>query len=108
MLRNNLPDHPVTLHPHGVLYNKSSEGAPYADGTPASEHADDAVLPGQVRRVVCSTPAPTRRGGRDPSCTDACPYTLPSTSSPSVGSFLTRSAQIHAQIPFPFATLPCP
>ncbi len=31
-LLNRLP-HPVSLHPHGVFYNKSSEGALYADNT---------------------------------------------------------------------------
>jgi hypothetical protein len=29
-----------------VLYNKSSEGAPYMDGTWDYDKADDAVLPG--------------------------------------------------------------
>ena len=29
---NRLPD-PVSVHPHGVFYNKSSEGALYNDGT---------------------------------------------------------------------------
>ncbi len=29
---NRLPG-PVSVHPHGVFYNKSSEGALYSDGT---------------------------------------------------------------------------
>lgn len=29
---NRLPE-PVSVHPHGVFYNKSSEGALYADDT---------------------------------------------------------------------------
>ncbi len=29
---NRLPQ-PVSVHPHGVFYNKTSEGALYADGT---------------------------------------------------------------------------
>lgn len=47
LLKNQLVEqHAVTLHPHGVLYNKSSEGAPYMDGTWDADKADDAVLPG--------------------------------------------------------------
>ena len=36
------------MHPHGVLYNKSSEGTPYMDGTWDAEKADDAVAPGKT------------------------------------------------------------
>ena len=34
--RNMLPagGPPVSMHPHGVLYDKDSEGSPYADGLP--------------------------------------------------------------------------
>lgn len=32
--RNKLPEHNVTMHPHGVWYTKDSEGSPYADGLP--------------------------------------------------------------------------
>ena len=32
VFRNNVR-FPTTLHVHGLLYNKSSEGSPYADGT---------------------------------------------------------------------------
>jgi FtsP/CotA-like multicopper oxidase with cupredoxin domain len=38
---------PLSVHPHGVLYNKANEGAPYADGTPADQQNDDAVPPGE-------------------------------------------------------------
>jgi hypothetical protein len=34
-----------SIHPHGVLYDKSSEGAPYSDGSSSSEKGDDAVAP---------------------------------------------------------------
>jgi hephaestin len=37
---------PATIHPHGVLYTKSSEGAPYNDGTSGTDKTDDAVPPG--------------------------------------------------------------
>jgi hephaestin len=39
---------PLSVHPHGVFYNKASEGAPYDDGTPARDMRDDAVPPGEV------------------------------------------------------------
>jgi FtsP/CotA-like multicopper oxidase with cupredoxin domain len=39
---------PYSLHPHGLQYNKSSEGAPYAaDGIPESQEKDDSVPPGE-------------------------------------------------------------
>ena len=34
------------MHPHGVFYTKSSEGAPYDDGTSGADKADDGVPPG--------------------------------------------------------------
>lgn len=43
---------PLSLHPHGVVYRKGSEGAPYADGTyKLSDTGDDAV-PGNGSRWV--------------------------------------------------------
>ncbi len=44
VFRNNTP-HPASVHPHGVLYQKDSEGAPYDDGTAGNDKADDAVPP---------------------------------------------------------------
>ncbi|HSG82803.1 MAG TPA: multicopper oxidase domain-containing protein, partial [Gemmatimonadota bacterium] len=40
--RNNA-SFPASLHPHGVFYNKDSEGSPYVDGTSGSDKADDGV-----------------------------------------------------------------
>jgi len=45
VFKNDL-DRPVSIHMHGLLYDKASEGAPYADGTTADEQGDDAVPPG--------------------------------------------------------------
>jgi hephaestin len=45
VFKNNL-ERPVSIHMHGLLYDKASEGAPYADGTGAAEQGDDAVPPG--------------------------------------------------------------
>lgn len=39
---------PASVHPHGVFYNKASEGAPYADGTNGAAKADDAVATGDT------------------------------------------------------------
>lgn len=37
-----------SVHPHGVFYNKDSEGAPYVDGTSGSDALDDGVAPGKT------------------------------------------------------------
>jgi manganese oxidase len=42
VFRNTCP-FPTSVHPHGVFYNKNSEGAPYNDGTSGAAKADDAV-----------------------------------------------------------------
>jgi hephaestin len=47
VFRNNL-DRPVSVHMHGLLYQKNSEGAPYDDGSPAADRGDDAVAPGST------------------------------------------------------------
>uniref|UniRef100_A0A672MA75 ferroxidase n=1 Tax=Sinocyclocheilus grahami TaxID=75366 RepID=A0A672MA75_SINGR len=36
-----------SLHPHGVFYEKNSEGALYPDGTTGRDKRDDAVAPGE-------------------------------------------------------------
>jgi len=59
VFRNNTP-HPASMHPHGVFYTKSSEGAPYADSTSGADKADDAVLPGGTHVYVW--PVPERAG----------------------------------------------
>jgi len=52
--------HPYTMHPHGVFYNKDSEGAPYADGSGGADKDDDAVPPGSTH--VYLWPVPDRAG----------------------------------------------
>lgn len=37
---------PLSIHPHGVFYDKANEGAPYNDGTSGAAKADDGVPPG--------------------------------------------------------------
>ncbi len=59
VFRNNGPQ-PFSVHPHGVFYDKSSEGAPYEDGTASADKADDAVPPGGTHTYVW--PVPERAG----------------------------------------------
>ena len=59
VFRNNT-DKPRSVHPHGVFYAKSSEGAPYNDGTSGADKADDAVPPGGT--VTYTWRVPERAG----------------------------------------------
>ncbi|XP_006902428.1 PREDICTED: hephaestin-like protein 1 [Elephantulus edwardii] len=43
----NFASRPYSLHPHGVFYNKDSEGALYPDGTSGKNKDDDMVPPGK-------------------------------------------------------------
>lgn len=51
VFRNNAA-YPYSMHPHGVFYNKDSEGAIYADGTDGADKADDAVPQGGTHVYV--------------------------------------------------------
>jgi FtsP/CotA-like multicopper oxidase with cupredoxin domain len=59
VFRNN-GDRPYSVHPHGVLYDKASEGVPYNDGTNGNDKADDGVPPGGTHTYVW--PVPERAG----------------------------------------------
>lgn len=59
VFRNN-GNRPYSIHPHGVFYEKSSEGVPYNDGTSAGDKADDGVAPGTTYTYVW--PVPERAG----------------------------------------------
>ena len=50
----------VSMHPHGVFYNKDSEGAPYADKSGAKDRGDDGVPQGGTH--VYTWPVPDRAG----------------------------------------------
>jgi FtsP/CotA-like multicopper oxidase with cupredoxin domain len=54
---------PTSIHPHGVRYAKDSEGAGYADGSPADSHDDDAVPPGGTHTYRWEVP---QRAGPGP------------------------------------------
>jgi len=47
---------PFSVHPHGVFYEKDSEGAPYDDGTWGADTADDAVPPGGMHTYTWGVP----------------------------------------------------
>jgi len=40
--------HPYSVHPHGVFYEKASEGSPYADGVADSAKGGASVAPGKT------------------------------------------------------------
>jgi FtsP/CotA-like multicopper oxidase with cupredoxin domain len=47
---------PASMHPHGVLYAKSSEGSRYDDGTSLEAKRDDRVRPGGTYTYVWKVP----------------------------------------------------
>jgi FtsP/CotA-like multicopper oxidase with cupredoxin domain len=58
---------PVSLHPHGVFYDKANEGSRYPDGTSGAALADDAVAPGQSYTYHWDVPERSGPGPGDPS-----------------------------------------
>jgi FtsP/CotA-like multicopper oxidase with cupredoxin domain len=56
---------PTSMHPHGVFYDKASEGAPYSDGTSGARKADDAVPPGGRHTYVWKVPGRAGPGPHD-------------------------------------------
>jgi FtsP/CotA-like multicopper oxidase with cupredoxin domain len=40
--------HPYSMHPHGVFYDKASEGSVYEDGSSASDKTNSVVPPGET------------------------------------------------------------
>jgi FtsP/CotA-like multicopper oxidase with cupredoxin domain len=67
VMRNKLQKLPVSLHPHGLFYDKDSEGTPYADGTRGKDKADDVLAPGAVHTYTWRVPERSGPGPRDPS-----------------------------------------
>ena len=58
---------PASMHPHGVLYDKASEGAPYDDGVPESEKSGEDVPPGGNFTYIWHVPERAGPGPEDPS-----------------------------------------
>lgn len=65
VLKNKTADMPVSLHPHGVLYRKNSEGTHYEDGTAGADKADDLINPGQSHTYVWEVPERSGPGPKD-------------------------------------------
>jgi FtsP/CotA-like multicopper oxidase with cupredoxin domain len=59
--------HPYSMHPHGVLYQKDSEGADYNDGTSGADKGDGGVAPGATHIYVWRVPERAGPGPGDPS-----------------------------------------
>ena len=66
VFKNNL-DRPVSIHVHGVRYDKASEGASYADTTDGPRPVGGAVPPGQVHTYRYVVPERAGPGPMDPS-----------------------------------------
>ena len=67
VLFKNNGTHPYSMHPHGVLYEKASEGSPYDDGVPLSSKPGDSVAPGHTFTYIWSVPERAGPGPSDPS-----------------------------------------
>jgi len=63
----NKASRPYSMHPHGVFYQKDSEGADYEDGTTGADKADRAVSPGATHVYVWQVPERAGPGPADPS-----------------------------------------
>jgi hypothetical protein len=63
----NAARYPFSIHPHGVFYDKGTEGALYDDGTAGAAKGDDAVPPGGTFTYVWPVPERAGPGPRDPS-----------------------------------------
>ncbi|GFR45215.1 hypothetical protein Agub_g6610 [Astrephomene gubernaculifera] len=57
----------VSMHPHGLRYDKANEGTLYEDGTPDAEKQDDIVQPGQIYTYHWMVPDRAGPGPKDPS-----------------------------------------
>ena len=66
VFKNNT-DFPVSLHPHGMFYEKDSEGAPYEDGASDEEDKGDAIAAGQMHTYRWEIPERAGPGPQDPS-----------------------------------------
>lgn len=59
--------HPFSMHPHGVFYQKDSEGADYNDHTGGVEKSDGCVAPGATHTYTWNVPERAGPGPTDPS-----------------------------------------
>ncbi len=66
VFRNNTRLH-LSVHAHGMKYDKASEGAPYRDETSHADKWDDAVPPGGGHTYTWTVPERSGPGPMDPS-----------------------------------------
>lgn len=66
VFRNNA-SRPYSMHPHGVFYDKASEGAPYNDGVPMAQKPGAAVPRGGTNVYTWPVPERAGPGPNDPS-----------------------------------------
>ncbi|HUZ94635.1 MAG TPA: multicopper oxidase domain-containing protein [Edaphobacter sp.] len=66
VFRNN-GTHPYSMHPHGVFYEKASEGVAYNDGRSAKEEEGGHVEPGHTFTYTWEVPERAGPGPNDPS-----------------------------------------
>jgi len=59
--------HPYSMHPHGVFYQKDSEGADYSDGTADADKTDGGVPPGATHVYTWELRDRSGPGPNDPS-----------------------------------------
>ncbi|KAM4819018.1 hephaestin [Thomomys bottae] len=59
---------PYTIHPHGVFYEKDSEGSLYPDGSSGHMKADDSVPPGGIHIYNWTVPEGHAPTNADPAC----------------------------------------
>lgn len=64
----NFASRPYTIHPHGVFYEKDSEGSLYPDGSSGYLKADDSVPPGGSHVYNWTIPEGHAPTGADPAC----------------------------------------
>ncbi|XP_041500736.1 hephaestin-like [Microtus oregoni] len=64
----NFASRPYTIHPHGVFYEKDSEGSLYPDGSSGSLKADDSVPPGGYHVYNWTIPEGHAPTDADPAC----------------------------------------
>jgi hypothetical protein len=57
----------LTMHPHGLQYEKNAEGALYEDGTSGADRKDDGVPPGGTYTYRWTVPERSGPGPHDPS-----------------------------------------
>jgi FtsP/CotA-like multicopper oxidase with cupredoxin domain len=67
VLFKNNGTHSYSMHPHGVLYEKDSEGADYNDGTSGADKAEGCVAPGVTHTYTWQVPERAGPGPNDPS-----------------------------------------